>query len=130
MIVTSQDRRVRVFDYDEVCCASASAHAWVTQKSSRVRLTLRIGHGDLIYDTCWLPAVGEASFASTSRCAPIHLWSACDGRRIATYRGINHLDEMASAYSVLATADGRQLVGGYKKCLRVFDVSACSNLSN
>ena len=83
-------------------------------------------HGDLIYDSCWLN--DAISFATTSRAGPIHVYaidtdSPASVRRHVTLRGINHLDEMASAFSLVALADGRRIVAGYKKCLRVFDVN-------
>ncbi|WKX96039.1 hypothetical protein Q1695_012479 [Nippostrongylus brasiliensis] len=81
----------------------------------------KIPLGDPIYDANWLPGSVERQLvATTAKHHPIHLWSH-DGTRIASYRGINHLDELTAAYSVAFSNDGSHLYGGYDTCIRIWD---------
>lgn len=50
------------------------------------------------------------------------MWDAFDGSLRCSYRGFNAVDEMEPALSVSFTSDGRKIIAGYKKHLRIFDV--------
>lgn len=50
------------------------------------------------------------------------MWDAFDGSLRCSYRGFNAVDEVEPAISVTFTPDGRQIIAGYRKCLRTFDV--------
>ncbi|MFH4976110.1 hypothetical protein AB6A40_002819 [Gnathostoma spinigerum] len=104
---SSQDRNLRIFALRED------------------RLSLELGPvvalGDLIYDVCWHPSA--LFVAATSKDHPIHIWNA-EGQRIHSCRGINHLDELTSAFSLCFSLDGHRLYGGYKSSIRIFDLNA------
>ena len=53
----------------------------------------------------------------------MRLWDACSGALRASYRGYDEADEVTAAYSLAFSPDGARLLGGYNKCIRVFDVS-------
>uniref|UniRef100_A0A1I7X6G0 WD_REPEATS_REGION domain-containing protein n=1 Tax=Heterorhabditis bacteriophora TaxID=37862 RepID=A0A1I7X6G0_HETBA len=75
--------------------------------------------GDVPYDAVWHPC-GEL-LATSSKHHPIHLWNT-QGVREASYRGINHLDELSAAYTMAFSADGLRMYGGYEKYIRIWDV--------
>lgn len=54
---------------------------------------------------------------------PIHLWDALTGQLRATYRGYDAVDEVTAAYSVAFSHDCTRILGGYHKCIRIFDLS-------
>jgi WD40 repeat protein len=54
---------------------------------------------------------------------PVKIWDACTGQLRASYRAYDDADEITAAASVAFSPDGSQLVAGYNKALRVFDVT-------
>ncbi|VDK55070.1 unnamed protein product [Anisakis simplex] len=107
LLTSSQDRLVRVFQLND------------TQKQVTLRKSIPLG--DLIYDCCWHPS--RDLLATSSKDHPIHLWST-DGELVKALHGINHLDELSSAYSMCFSLDGRLLYGGYNRMIRIFDLHA------
>lgn len=57
---------------------------------------------------------------ATRQNEPIQLWDAYYGDLRCSYRGYNAVDEVESALSVSFSADGCEVIGGYKKTLKVF----------
>jgi hypothetical protein len=62
----------------------------------------------------------------------MRLWDACSGTLRASYRGYDEADEVTAAYSLAFSPDSSLLLGGYSKCIRVFNVGrpgrACSRI--
>ncbi|CAG9530302.1 unnamed protein product [Cercopithifilaria johnstoni] len=106
LATTSQDRIARIFHFDP--------------EKLEVKLKSSIGMGDLTYDSCWHPI--SDWLVTSSKDHPIHVWDS-DGRRLATFRGINSLDELDNAHSLCFTSDGSCLYAGYKSSIRKFDMN-------
>lgn len=80
-----------------------------------------------VYDFCWYPFMNSTNppsccWLTTKQNSPIQMWDAFDGSLRCSYRGFNAVDEMEPALSVSFTSDGRKIIAGYKKHLRIFDV--------
>ncbi|KAI1718891.1 RINT-1 / TIP-1 family domain-containing protein [Ditylenchus destructor] len=105
LITESMDRRVRIFKYD------SETKQTILHSGTRT--------GDLIYELQWHPT--EDWFASTSKSQPIHIWDE-NGKLKLSFRGINNMDELTSAYSISFSLDGQTLYGGYYKKLKIFDM--------
>lgn len=60
------------------------------------------------------------SWLATRQNEPIQLWDAYYGDLRCSYRGYNAVDEVESALSVTFSNDGSEVIGGYKKNLKVF----------
>ncbi|VDN26952.1 unnamed protein product [Gongylonema pulchrum] len=86
----------------------------------KLNLKSSMNLGDLIYDCCWHS--NSDLIATTSKDHPIHIWNS-DGETCATFRGINALDELDSAYSLCFTFDGCCLYSGYRNVVRKFDMN-------
>lgn len=54
---------------------------------------------------------------------PIQLWDACSGALRASYSGHDDADAPTAAYSLAFSPAGDRVVGGYSKCLRMFDLA-------
>lgn len=63
------------------------------------------------------------SWLTTRQNAPIQMWDAFDGSLRCSYRGFNAVDEMEPAISITFSSDGAQIIAGYKKYFRTFDVN-------
>eukprot|EP00397_Hematodinium_sp_SG-2012_P060295 GEMP01078347.1.p1 GENE.GEMP01078347.1~~GEMP01078347.1.p1 ORF type:complete len:335 (+),score=50.13 GEMP01078347.1:24-1028(+) len=88
----------------------------------------QICEGELIYDFTWFPNMRRDDhetmcFFTASRDHPIHLRDANDCRLRATYRGFNHLDEVAHCYSIAVCPQSGTIVGGYKSAVWFFDLT-------
>ncbi|KAI1730313.1 RINT-1 / TIP-1 family domain-containing protein [Ditylenchus destructor] len=105
LITESMDRRVRIFKYDT--------------EPKEAKLHSGIRAGDLIYELQWHPT--EDWFASTSKSQPIHIWDE-NGKLKLSFRGINNMDELTSAYSISFSLDGQTLYAGYYKKIKIFDL--------
>jgi telomerase Cajal body protein 1 len=99
-------------------------------ESSSIELTasLKMTESGGIYDYAWYPHMNSYDSATsclfaTSKSNPIHLFDAYTGQIRCSYRGHNHLDELDNAYSIAFNTDATCLYAGYKKCIRIFDVS-------
>lgn len=51
---------------------------------------------------------------------PIQLWDAYYGDLRCSYRGYNAVDEVETALSVTFSTSGSEVIGGYKKTLKIF----------
>lgn len=60
------------------------------------------------------------SWLATRQNEPIQLWDAYYGDLRCSYRGYNAVDEVESALSVTFSNDGAEVIGGYKKSIKVF----------
>uniref|UniRef100_A0A914UUZ0 WD repeat-containing protein 79 n=1 Tax=Plectus sambesii TaxID=2011161 RepID=A0A914UUZ0_9BILA len=107
LLTSAEDRKTRTFRLHE--------------NDQQLNLVSGVPQGDLIYDFCWHPDEGAMKYVTTTRDHPIHVWDAQTGERQATFRGINHLDELSSAQSLRFSLDGRKLYAGYNKQIRLFD---------
>ncbi|XP_026730109.1 telomerase Cajal body protein 1 homolog [Trichoplusia ni] len=88
---------------------------------------IHVKESGLIYDFCWYPGMNSSvpescCWLTTKQNSPIQMWDAFDGSLRCSYRGFNAVDEVEPAISVTFTPDGRQIIAGYRKCLRTFDV--------
>ena len=54
---------------------------------------------------------------------PIHMWDASTGDMRCSYRAYNAADEVTAATSLAFSLDGSQLLGGFSKCIRTWDIS-------
>mmetsp|Transcript_125563 Transcript_125563/g.287681 ORF Transcript_125563/g.287681 Transcript_125563/m.287681 type:complete len:304 (+) Transcript_125563:27-938(+) len=82
---------------------------------------------EYIYDFAWFPLMqsdirASCCFITTSRDSPIHLWDSEEPRIRATYRPMNHLDELAHANSISFSSSGEQIFAGFERCIRTFDI--------
>ncbi|PVD18537.1 hypothetical protein C0Q70_21086 [Pomacea canaliculata] len=111
ILTNSNDNILRVFqmaDDSELSCLAS------------------IQERELIYDFCWYSQMQPSDLstylvAATCRDFPIHLISSVTGSIVSSYRGYNHADEVVAAHSVAFTADGRHLLAGYNKTIRIFN---------
>ncbi|CAH1636801.1 unnamed protein product [Spodoptera littoralis] len=81
----------------------------------------------LIYDFCWFPLMNSSvpescCWLTTRQNAPVQMWDAYDGSLRCSYRGFDAVDQMEPALSVIFSNDGSQIIAGYKKTIRTFDV--------
>ncbi|VIO88151.1 Uncharacterized protein BM_BM8416 [Brugia malayi] len=106
LATTSQDRVARIFQLDP--------------ENFSLKLKSSMSMGDLIYDSCWHPI--NDWLVTSSKDHPIHVWNS-DGRWLATFRGINNMDELDNAHSLCCTSDGSCLYAGYKSSIRKFDMN-------
>lgn len=60
------------------------------------------------------------SWLATRQHEPIQMWDAYHGDLRCSYRGYNAVDEVESALSVLFSPDGQEVIGGYKKSIKIF----------
>ncbi|ELU01042.1 hypothetical protein CAPTEDRAFT_167179 [Capitella teleta] len=89
---------------------------------------LKVKEGETVYDYAWYPLMSSADpdscfFVSACRDHPVHMWDAHTGLLRASYRPYDHLDELASPYSLAFSPNGKRLLCGFYKIIRVFDVS-------
>ncbi|XGW10204.1 hypothetical protein V3C99_012021 [Haemonchus contortus] len=104
---TSADNSARIFELNE---------------ERRVSLLSSIPLGDPIYDAQWLcGGTAEELLATSAKYHPIHLWSS-NGKRCASYRGMNHLDELTAAYSIAFSNSGTRLYGGHRARVWIWDI--------
>ncbi|EJW85044.1 hypothetical protein WUBG_04048 [Wuchereria bancrofti] len=106
LATTSQDRMARIFQFHP--------------ENLSLKLKSSMSMGDLIYDSCWHPI--SDWLVTSSKDHPIHVWDS-DGRWLATFRGINNMDELDNAHSLCFTSDGSWLYAGYKSSIRKFDMN-------
>ncbi|KAL3072630.1 hypothetical protein niasHS_017604 [Heterodera schachtii] len=104
LLTDSVDRITRLFLYSD----------------STLKLHHKLPLGGLIYDTQWAPFATQNCFLTTSQGQPIHCWDI-DGKLLASYRGINDMDELEHAYSLSFSLDGQCIFGGYRNRLRIFE---------
>ncbi|VDO22325.1 unnamed protein product [Haemonchus placei] len=104
---TSADNSARIFELNE---------------ERRVSLLSSIPLGDPIYDAQWFcGGTTEELLATSAKYHPIHLWSS-KGKRYASYRGMNHLDELTAAYSIAFSNSGTRLYGGHRARIWIWDI--------
>lgn len=48
------------------------------------------------------------------------MWDAFNGTLRCSYRGYNSVDEVESALSITFSSDGTEIIGGYKKSIKIF----------
>lgn len=63
------------------------------------------------------------SWLASRQHEPIQLWDAFNGSLRCSYRGYNAVDEVESALSVIFSNDGQQVIGGYKKSIKIFQTN-------
>ncbi|KAL0281532.1 UNVERIFIED_CONTAM: hypothetical protein PYX00_002490 [Menopon gallinae] len=125
LLSNSEDNVLRLFEIAES----------VTKVASEEVLPVVIAkEGGTIYDFEWYSKMNSSDpitcvFASTSQNSPIHLWDAYTGCLRATYQPINQYDEVTAAYSLAFSPDGRKIYSGFKKVIRIFDVSLPGRVS-
>jgi WD40 repeat protein len=61
-------------------------------------------------------------FATTCAGQPVHLWDAYTGKLRASMKGLDQYYEMISAYSITIDAACQNLIAGYSKMFKVFDI--------
>uniref|UniRef100_A0A0R3RVE7 WD repeat-containing protein 79 n=1 Tax=Elaeophora elaphi TaxID=1147741 RepID=A0A0R3RVE7_9BILA len=127
LATASQDRIARIFHFDPehlevdiLSLVTVLLALLYTDIICYVKLKSSMGMGDLIYDSCWHPT--SDWLVTSSKDHPIHVWDS-NGRWLATFRGINSLDELDNAHSLCFTFDGSYLYAGYKSSIRKFDMN-------
>lgn len=51
------------------------------------------------------------------------MWDAFDGELRCSYRGYDAVDEVETALSATFSADGTQIIGGYRKSIKIFQTN-------
>jgi len=121
LLAADDDTNLKLFELPPAStCSTSVVHNW--------QPSLQCVEGETVYDYSWYPYMDSSNpvtccFVASSRDHPLHLWDAFTGTLRASYRAFDHLDEIVAAYAVSFSADGSQLVAGYNRCLRIFDVS-------
>ena len=121
LLAADDDNTLKLFDLPPAPASDAAvAQGW--------KPSLQCVEGETVYDYSWYPYMDSSNpvtccFVASSRDHPLHLWDAFTGTLRASYRAYDHLDEIVAAYAVSFSADGSQLVAGYNRCLRIFDLS-------
>jgi WD40 repeat protein len=144
LLTCSEDHVLRVFNLPSHTLTPLSSSALSTTDSEHsgassssaasslatLQAALSVSEGDTIYDYVWNPQLSSSSadrssafFVSTSRDHPIHLFDAWDGTLRASYVAYNTVDEPTAAISVAMSPDGTKVLGGFERCVRVWDVS-------
>lgn len=104
-----------------------------------------VRNGGTVYDYCWYPFMNSSAPAtccwlSTGQHGPIQMWDAFDGALRCTYRGYGRcfssshfahttnklsthpdaVDEVEAALCVAFSNDAAEVIGGYRKSLKIF----------
>jgi len=111
LLVASEDARYRIFDME------------LGQDDHEMTPSTVIKETEMIYDYTW---TGEQDrILSTGRYQPVHLWDTGGpvGTLIATYKCINHLDELSHAFALCMTPCGEKFMAGLKNQVRTFDLA-------
>ena len=82
-------------------------------------------HSDLVLDFNFYPKMDSnlpetCVFATTCGRDSVRLIDAYTGSTRATYRAIDHLEQMRTAHSVCFSPDGSRIYAGYEKMIRIF----------
>ncbi|XP_055855225.1 telomerase Cajal body protein 1 homolog [Episyrphus balteatus] len=99
-----------------------SPNRGITKLSSAVH----VKEGGTVYDCSWYPFMNSqypetCCWLASRQHEPIQMWDAFNGDLRASYRGYDDVDEIEAAISVIFSPDGEHVLGGYKKCIRIFD---------
>lgn len=99
-----------------------------TREITKMKSVIYVRTACNIYDFCWYPYMNSQApetcfWISTSQNEAIKLYDAFNGNLTASYRGYDAVDELESAYSLCFSSDGQQIIGGYKKSIKVFTTS-------
>ncbi|KAF8565419.1 Telomerase Cajal body protein 1 [Paragonimus westermani] len=126
ILTNSRDNVLRLFNLPTVLLMTRSEPGGSEIEEMHAVLSMR--ENELVYDYAWYPKMHSSDpatccFASTLRRNPIRLWDAFTGAIRATYRPINHMGELISAYSITFSSDGLRLYAGFNRFIHVFDVS-------
>ncbi|KAF6768042.1 Telomerase Cajal body protein 1 [Paragonimus kellicotti] len=126
ILTNSRDNVLRLFNLPTVLLMTSSESDGAEIEEMHAVLSMR--ENELVYDYAWYPKMHSSDpatccFASTLRRNPIRLWDAFTGTVRATYRPINHMGELISAYSITFSSDGLRLYAGFNRFIHVFDVS-------
>lgn len=86
---------------------------------------VHIKEAGIVYDYCWYPYMNSGDpvscvWLASRQHEPIQMWDAYKGTLRCSYRGYNAVDEVESALSVAFTADGSDIIAGYKNSLKIF----------
>lgn len=102
----------------------------VNDNSFTLEESLVIKHSDPLYDFAWYPQMSSDDpvtcvFAISSCNCAIHLYDAYTGNIRATYKSLDHLEQLHSAHSVAFNGCGDKIYAGFRKAiLRIFDVNS------
>ncbi|KAK7475492.1 hypothetical protein BaRGS_00033248 [Batillaria attramentaria] len=119
ILTNSNDDMMRVFDItDDVITGTRDIQA-------ELECSTRVQESELVYDYCWFPCMESTQpdtccFATSCRDTPIHLYNSVTGSLVCTYRPYNNVDEIVAAHSICFTCDGRYLLSGFNKTIRIF----------
>ncbi|XP_034471888.1 telomerase Cajal body protein 1 homolog [Drosophila innubila] len=95
---------------------------------SKLQSAVHVPEGGTVYDCVWYPLMSSQDpstcfWLATRQHEPIHMWDAFDGRLRCSYSGYDEVDEVMAAISLAFSQDGQKIYAGYKRCLKIFDVS-------
>lgn len=84
-----------------------------------------VKNGGTVYDYCWYPFMDSRQpitccWLSTQQHGPIQMWDAFDGKLRCSYRGFDAVDEVEAALSCTFSSDATDVIGGYRKSLKIF----------
>lgn len=84
-----------------------------------------VKNGGTVYDYCWYPFMNSQApetccWLSTQQHGPIQMWDAFDGKLRCSYRGFDAVDEVEAALSCTFSSDAMEIIGGYRKSLKIF----------
>lgn len=88
-----------------------------------VRRSLNDSWRSPIITLCLLCEVLNFSWIASRQHEPIQMWDAFTSELRCSYRGYNAVDEVESALSVMFSSDGEQVIGGYKKTIKIFQTN-------
>lgn len=93
---------------------------------SKLSTAVHVKEGGTVYDCDWYPFMNSefpatCCWLASRQHEPIQMWDAFNGDLRASYRGYDDVDEVEAAISVMFSTDGENVLGGYKKCIRIFD---------
>ncbi|KAM8715531.1 hypothetical protein ACLKA7_002563 [Drosophila subpalustris] len=95
---------------------------------SKLQSAVHVPEGGTVYDCAWYPLMSSQDpstcfWLATRQHEPVHMWDAFDGHLRCSYCGYDEVDEVVAAISLAFSQDGQKIYAGYKRCLKIFDLS-------
>ncbi|KAH8298007.1 hypothetical protein KR018_004391, partial [Drosophila ironensis] len=99
-----------------------------SREISSLQSAVHVPEGGTVYDCVWYPLMNSQQpdtcfWLATRQHEPIHMWDAFDGKLRCSYSGYDAVDEVMAAISLAFSQDGQKIFAGYKRCIKIFDLS-------
>ncbi|XP_053959337.1 telomerase Cajal body protein 1 homolog [Anastrepha ludens] len=99
-----------------------------TRALSKLDTAVHVREGGTVYDYVWYPFMSSLApetccWLASRQHEPIHMWDAFTGELRCTYRGYDSVDEVEAAIAITFSNNGEQVIGGYKKSIKLFDTN-------